>query len=152
MKRFSVAISLALVIGVLMPSTASALTFRETVPLQGEVPLCSGELVTVSGELLVTGHVIEDSAGGVHAHGTVTGRHIQAVSESGTHYRVVWVGTNTFNVSGQGTITLTEVFRIKLITEGGTDNALLQVAAHITITPAGVLTVSFERGTDDCVG
>jgi hypothetical protein len=152
MKRISAAMSLALFLGLLLPSTASAVTDRTIVPYGAVIESCSGENISLSGELLLITHVREDSSGGLHAQVTFVPREVLGVSASGTRYRQVVNQVQRFNLSGQGTLTGTFTTEFMLISEGGTDNLLERATTHVTITPDGDVTADVNNVSFKCVG
>jgi hypothetical protein len=152
MKRIRAAMSLAVLLGLLFPSTASAVTDRTTVPYGAVVESCSGENISLSGELLLITHVTEDSSGGLHAQITFVPREVLGVDASGTQYREVVGQRQRFNVSGQGTLTETFTTEFMLISEGGSDNLLERATVHVTITPNGDVTAFVNNVSFQCVG
>ena len=139
MKRLSVAISAALALGLLMPTTASAVTDRVIVPFRTTDVSCEGETVRFSGELLLIFHFTEDSSGGFHGHFSLVPRHVRGVSESGIVYKAVGGLRAIFNLSGHGTFTDAFTTQFMLISQGGSDNLLVREVFHITITPTVTL-------------
>jgi hypothetical protein len=152
MKRISAAMSLSLFLGLLLPSTASAVTDRTTVSYGAVIESCSGENISLSGELLLITHVTEDSSGGLHAEVTFVPRKILGVSASGTRYREVVGQRQRFTISGQGTLTETFTTEFMLISQGGEDNLLERATAHVTITPNGDVTAFVNNVSFECVG
>jgi hypothetical protein len=152
MKRISAAMSLALLLGLLLPSTASAVTDRTTVSYGAVVESCSGENISLSGQLLLITHVTEDSSGGLHVQITFVPREVLGVSANGTQYREVVGQRQRFNISGRGTLTETFTTEFMLISEGGSDNLLERATTHVTITPNGDVTAFVNNVSFECVG
>jgi hypothetical protein len=152
MKRIRAAMSLAVLLGLLFPSTASAVTDRTIVGYAANIESCSGEIISVRGELLLITHVTEDSSGGLHAQVTFVPREVLGVSASGTRYREVVGQRQRFNISGQGTLTETFTTEFFLISEGGSDNLLERATVHVTITPDGDVTAFVNNVSFECVG
>ena len=125
--------------GLLMPTTASAVTDRVIVPFRTTEVSCEGETVRLSGELLLIFHFTEDSSGGFHGHFSLVPRHVRGVSESGIVYKAVGGLRAIFNLSGHGTFTDAFTTQFMLISQGGSDNLLVREVFHITITPTVTL-------------
>ena len=151
MKRL-VLLPLVLLVGLLIPSTASASTDREIVPFRTTTSTCSaGEEVRLRGELLLISHFVRDSSGGLHAHFSLVPRHVRGVSTAGTLYKAVGGLRNTFNRSGHGTRTFTFTTQFMLISQGPKDNLLLRETIHVT-RRNGRTTADVDHFSVKCVG
>ncbi len=152
MKRLVALVACVLLLGLVALPVASATTDRETIPFRTTVRSCSGELVRVSGELLLISHFTEDSGGGFHFHFTLVPRHVRGVSPSGVSYKAVGGDRFTSNVSGSGTETFTNTDQFLLISEGSEDNLLVRFTFHITVNANGEVTTVVDNFSEKCVG
>ena len=132
---------------------ASSQPVIETQPFQVTVENpCTGEEVTVTGEILVISHETADRTGGSHSQFVIAHRNVIGVGEAGTAYRLVGGlrSIGNFTAEGATEFTMTAVFN--LVSQGGTDNFMLVQAFHMTISPTGEIMVTAGPFVQKCVG
>lgn len=158
-RHWLVSLSTALLLMLSIASTvrpsaqATVEVVRFTEPFVfNELHPCSGEPVTLSGELRLTERLVSDPAGGVHlsfhltplaVRGTGAGQEFMAVGGSQEHVNELSGGlpfTNTF----------TTIFN--LVSQGGGENFLSEATFHITVNENGDVTADVERVRSQCVG
>ena len=152
MKRLVALVACVLGLGLVAPPVASATTTREIVPFRTNIQACSGEVFTVSGDLLLISHFTADSNNGFHDHFSLVPRHVGGVSATGISYKVVGGDRSTFNVSGKGTVTFTNTDQFMIISEGSADNLLIRFTFHITVSPDGGTSTVVVKFSEKCVG
>jgi hypothetical protein len=115
---------------------------------------CTGEVVTITGETHLLGHLVEDKSGSSHIRALVrlqgTG-----VGEQGTRYVLSGTGTvasNNTEDTGNGALAGTAVVNASLISNGSTANSLDRLLTHVTINANGEFTAAVLREESKCVG
>jgi hypothetical protein len=158
-RHWLVSLSTALLLVLSIASTVR-LSAQATVEVQrftepfvfNELHPCSGEPVTLSGELRLTERVVSDSAGGVHlsfhlrpsqVRGTGAGQEFMAVGGSREHI-------NELSGGLPFTDTFTTIFN--LVSRGGGENFVSQATFHITVNENGDVTAEVDRVRSQCVG
>ena len=151
-RLFCLAIALVLIctLGV---GTASAATFKSS----GSFPFsfynsCTGEVVTGVVSFKTTVHETIDASGGYHfdIHEQYLGK---AVGEtSGIQYVGPQTDHESFHVSSNGALEDTFTLNFRFNSVGSTDNILVHILFHITITPNGNFTSEIQNVTDTCRG
>jgi hypothetical protein len=150
MKRL-IALFVVLLSGVFV-SQAAAVTTKDVVPFQTELVTCSGETITLSGELMLLSHLNSDANGGFHDHLSVDWRNVKGLSASGVKYHAVSGLHENLNLNSSGTLSETFVDQMLLVSQGGDENLLVQSRFHMTITPEGDMRAFVSRFTERCVG
>jgi hypothetical protein len=113
---------------------------------------CTGELVTLTGNLHVLVHVTENAGGGTEMKAHFQPQGITGVGESGTMYQGTGVTqTMTENSAGpQVSSTLINNFRI--ISHGPSDNFTVHLTVHVTVNGNGELTAEVVDTRTECAG
>ena len=157
MKRFL--LPLALVMTLLATTAGTALaevtttTERITVPLASVVPNhCTGERITLTGELLLIVHTTVDDSGGVHTIAIIVPQDVRGEDETGTQYKVVGGAREITNITGNGAETFTQTEDLVLVSPGGTGNVLITSTFHFTMNANGEPTAEVVRITAMCTG
>jgi hypothetical protein len=115
---------------------------------------CTGEFISISGEMCLEASLRSDASGGTHAtgRGTITGTGVGLTS--GTQYilqTVTLIEENINlgnNLQDEATITADAV----LISRGSMPNEKVTTTAHATVNADGTMTVNFVTVTDNCHG
>lgn len=134
---------------------SAAVEYNQWIPFEDDFDSCTGEVVAVTGTQHIIGRTTEDATGKMHFSFT---RHTQGTgvgTESGAEYllidsvhRSVIEGTEV-----EGATVYTEGFSALLIRKGESapsDDSLVTLLTHYTITPDGMMTVSIEFGNATC--
>ena len=153
MRRLVIALAACVLgLGMIAPLAASAATTRETVPFQSTFDGCSGDTVTVSGQLLLISTFTDTPSGGFHDVFVLVPRSVRGVSSSGVAYKVVGGDRSTFSVNGQGTETFTNTDQFMVISQDGEDNLLTRFTFHVTVNANGETTTIVDSFSAKCVG
>jgi hypothetical protein len=117
-----------------------------------ELHPCSGEPVTLSGELQITERWVTDSEGGIHlslrlvplqVRGTGASQEFMAVGGSREHI-------NELSGGLPFTDTFTTIFN--LVSRDGSDNFVAATTFHVTVNENGDITANVESERLQCVG
>lgn len=143
------------VLGLALAGVAQAdekpLMFTEPIEEVFENP-CTGETITLTGEMMIMEHEVDDSAGGSHFKFTIHVGGITAIGASGTEYRSVGAHSD-YTSSGPGRAeTFTFTISFLVISEGGTDNFLAKPTIHFTVNANGEPTADVFKFEAKCVG
>jgi len=115
---------------------------------------CTGELVTIEGDVTFRSRVTETDNGrflsGGHTFGTLLGTGLT----SGTTYRQIDSRQITTNLmlDADGSLTGTGAWAFLFLSSGGGGNLLLIAHEHVTLTPDGAFEVRHSWSTTRCVG
>ena len=139
------------------PTQAAATTIRNrtTVPFDVVVDNpCTGEPVALSGAQRVIFHLVLDARGGVHAHFSLVPQQVRGVGlYSGTAYHAVGGGGNNFTAAADDAPLVTSTrSTANLVSQGDSDNLLLQSTTHLTITATGAVTAVVNNMRLSCTG
>jgi hypothetical protein len=149
--------TLALAAGMAL-AQATTVTSNETVPVNLVVfnPCTEPEeFVLVTGELHLLFHSTVDANGGLHVqqHSQPQGGGLLGTGEeSGIQYRVVGVTRDETYVPPGDVRETTFVNRFHIVTQGPSDNALVDITTHVTFNANGEPTAVVERAEIKCAG
>ena len=137
------------------PAWAQATIFRERIVVPfaiDDVNPCTGEAVSIEGELTITVQDVADAQGGEHFTFTLVPHLVRGVGESGATYKAVGGARSHFNFTPGGVFneTLTDTFN--LISQGGSDNFVTHFVFHVTVNANGELTVVVIQEQAECRG
>jgi hypothetical protein len=150
-KRRLLGMCVVVSLGFLQPS-ASATTTRQLLSFFDNFRTCSGEQITVSGQILAIEAVHRGADGVFHGSFTYVPRAIVGRTSGGVTYHQVGVLHITFNVNASSTVDLTETAESILISKGGSQNSLVTETFHVTVRPDGVATSNLTDIRARCVG
>jgi hypothetical protein len=131
-------------------ATTSTQRFTQPFVLDGMHP-CTGEAVTLRGELVITTRTTVDSNGGFHSSFRLVPQHVIGESDSGITYRAVGGHREHVNVSADqapATFTLTDMFNV--LSQGGADNYSAFTLIHVTVNSDGVATAETSLRRVEC--
>ena len=133
---------------------ASTITTNETVALSTTtVDLCSADTVTLSGSLHIVTHFSTDSNGGTHTSSHQNFENVTGTGTTSTTYRAVSSNNHTVNDNGNNSQQqFSVVNRVRLITQGSTDNYLLNITVNTTINANGLATSTVNNVVANCTG
>ena len=156
---FALLLSAALLTSFAQPPTAATaqagtVTTNETVALSTTtVDLCSADTVTLSGNLHIVTHFTTDSNGGTHTSSHQNFENVTGTGTTSITYRAVSSNSHTVNDNGTNSQQeFTIVNRVRLITQGSTDNYLLNITINTTINANGVATSAVNNVVANCTG
>lgn len=133
---------------------ATTITDRVIEPFDTIIEACNGELVYLSGELLLTFHSTIDDQGKLHESFMLIPRNIRGVgSMTGTEYRAVGGDRSIFNVDiDDAPLTYTNTDMFNLVSQGSSDNFLGKFTIHVTFNANGEWTADVDHFSGECVG
>jgi hypothetical protein len=146
---------LVLVLGIFValavPVGAQAATTVERVPFDVTFPLCNGDLIHLTGPLLVTVSTTSTPSGGLmvafHAQPQgVTGMDLS----TGTMFQGTGLTRDLTVISPPGGFTETLVNRFHIQAVGGEQSYIVSELIHITVTPDGTVRVFFDNVSSTC--
>lgn len=156
---FALLLSAALLASFAQPPAAATaqagtVTTNETVALSTTtVDLCSADTVTLSGNLHIVTHFTTDSNGGTHTSSHQNFENVTGTGTTSITYRAVSSNNHTVNDNGSNSQqAFTIVNRVRLITQGSTDNYLLNITINTTINANGVATSTVNNVVANCTG
>jgi hypothetical protein len=149
MKR--VLVILALLAGFAIPASAEAATTVEKQTFDVTFPLCNGDLIHVSGTLLVTTTTTSTPSGGfivaVHFQPQgVTGVDLT----TGTIFHATGLTRDLIVFSPAGGITETFVNRFHIQATGGVESYIVTNVFHITVSPDGTVRSYVDNFSATC--
>ena len=155
-KILALVITLVLAAVTTFPAHAEATTSTERViePFDTIAIACNGEVVLLSGELLLIFHTTVDSRGGFHDKFTLVPRNVRGVgSETGTEYKAVGGDRSSFTADiDDGPVVFTNTDMFNLVSNGSADNLQGKFTFHITINANGEITSEVDAFSEKCVG
>jgi hypothetical protein len=132
---------------------ASTSIERFTIPFSiDDVNPCTGEPITLSGELNITNVVTADANGGFHFNYTLVPSQVRGVGASGATYKAVGGEREHFNVTAGETLNDTYTNTFNLISQGGGDNFIVHVTFHVTVDANGDVTAEVVLDSAECRG
>jgi hypothetical protein len=126
--------------------TATPFTFDGVNP-------CNGELITLSGELIVTLRATVDATGATHFTYTLIPSNVRGTGASGATYRAVGGEREHTNVAANlfpFTDTFTSMFN--LVSSGKAPNFLSNLIGHVTIAADGTVRSFVDHVVQHCGG
>ena len=134
---------------------ANTVTTNETIPFSSVVvETCNGNSVTLTGQLHLVHHFTTDSSGGTHM---TTHTNYQGVEGTSAPvpvaYQAVSSNTHKFKDNGNNPQSVFHnVDRVRLISQGSTDNLILNFTTHTTVNAEGTATSTFIKAEAECNG
>lgn len=113
---------------------------------------CTGETITLAGEMEIMVHELDDGAGGYHFKFTLVPHGITAIGPSGTQYRSIGAHSDYFSTGPGRATTFPFTVTFLVVSEGGTDNFLAKGTLQFTVNANGDVTAEFEEIRTECVG
>ncbi len=113
---------------------------------------CTGEVVFITGTVLLVIHETENAGGGTRriVHANFQG--VQGVSETGTRYVQAVASNEIEGGNDQGQSNFTFVDRTRLVSQTSTDNFLASLTFHVTTNANGEVTAEHEFSDAECAG
>jgi hypothetical protein len=154
------ALTLAVIVGVLTPTSAAAqpptrpVTVNYTQPFESAgTPLCGGEEVVFGGEAHFVIHQNFDDQGGVHSTFHMNYQRVTATGvTSGTRYRVTETATTASHYATSLPTTFTTIINGQLVGPGPANNTGFHLQLHTTILANGETTSEIFNESLHCNG
>lgn len=113
---------------------------------------CDGQPLFGTGYVTLNHHFLQDAQGQFHLNSTVIWSGIRAEDPSGTQY----TGNGTSHsvnefIAGTATV-VSGTYHFHFISRGGTENSVVHVDYHTTITPDGEVATTFDNFRIECRG
>jgi hypothetical protein len=122
----------------------------ETIPIENP---CTGEVIvfTIRAHFLL--HTTADANVGTHEVERVHGQRVFGVSETGTPYVGKIVATTIDQNNGSNPQNaFSELFHLRVQSQGGSDNFFLEFRMHVTVNGNGEAVASFTDFAAECRG
>jgi hypothetical protein len=149
MKHFLVV--LAVVVGLALPAGADAATTVERDTFDATFPLCNGDLIHVSGPLLVTSTLTSTPSGGFMVAIHFQPQGVTGVDLStGTIFHATGLTRDLTVFSPPGGITETFVNQFHIQATRGEQSYIVTELFHITISPDGTVRSFFDNFSATC--
>jgi len=149
MRRLSVLV--AVIAALALAASASAATTVQKIQFDADVDLCNGDTVHLSGTLLDIVTTTTTPSGGliVAFHDNPQG--ISGVdTTTGTVFHATGLTREVDVTSPPGGFTTTFVNRFHIQATRGAQSFIVSETAHLTVTPNGTVTVSFDNFSSTC--
>lgn len=166
-----VAVALTMQLGTTGAARAQTIdqeNYTTVVDEYGFAPACvqdAAPFLHLTGTMHYTVHYVQDAQGTFHFTSTVNYQEVKAVPAvlGGTGFvdlttGPTWVATSTFSATSSTTwppdspVTLTQIGRSVLVSQGAEPNLLMTFTSHLTINANGVTTVAISAGDAVCRG
>jgi hypothetical protein len=149
MNRLIAIVALSAV-STLARADAQSSTTQSTIVFSGTLfDACTGEHVTLDGDLHLVTHDTVDANGGHHAKVGVNTQGLSGTGTSGASYHLISVGeVNVETTSGASETT--EVSHFKLVGSGPSDNQYFDFLLHFTVDANGDLTADTASIASGC--
>jgi len=132
-------------------ATAWAATTVQKIPIDIEVGLCNGDTLDLSGTLLDSVTTTATPSGGTIFAFHDNPQGISGVdTTTGTVFHATGLTREVDVFSPPGGITSTFANRFHIQATGGAQSYIVSETEHITITPSGTVTVSFDNFSSTC--
>ena len=150
MRRLSLA-AVGVIAALTVSATAWAATTVQKIPFNGEVILCNGDTLDLSGTLLDSVTTTATPSGGLIFAFHDNPQGISGVdSTRGTVFHATGLTREVDVFSPRGGVTFTFVNRFHIQATRGAQSFIVSETEHVTITPSGALTVSFDKFSSTC--
>ena len=149
MRRLSVLV--AVIAALALSASAWAATTVQKIPIDIQVGLCNGDTLDLSGTLLDSVTTTPTPSGGliVAFHDNPQG--VSGVdTTTGTVFHATGLTREVDVTSPPGGFTGTFVNRFHIQATGGAQSFIVSETAHLTVTPDGTVTVSFDNFSSTC--
>jgi hypothetical protein len=134
------------------PTGAVAATTTLTVPLQRDVVACNGDIIRISGQLLVAFGATANAAGGFTFTTHVQPQGATGVDvQTGTKYLGTGVAQETVVLAPSGTATITAVNQFHLQATAGAQSYDVRETFHFTAFPDGTVTAFVDNVYATCL-
>ena len=132
---------------------ASTTTINEVVPFSSvfDDP-CTGEPVTLTGNLHVLIHITQNAAGGFEAKEHFQPQGVTGVGASGTEYQGTGVTQDETSTNSEGQFESTFINNFRIISHGSSANFTVHDTVHVTFNANGDLTATVANGSVECQG
>jgi len=131
--------------------SAQAATTVQQVPFSISVTICNGDTVQLTGTLLITTSTTSTPSGGLIAAVHFQPQGVSGVdTTTGTVFYAVGLTRDVSVSSPPGGFTETFVNQFHIQATGGAQSFLVTDLFHVTVTPDGTVSVSFDNFSSTC--
>jgi len=131
--------------------SAQAATTVQQVPFSVSLTICNGDTVQLTGTLLITTSTTSTPPGGLMASIHFQPQGVSGVdTTTGTVFRAVGLTRDLVVNSPAGGSTETFVNRFQIQATGGAQSFLITELFHVTVTPGGTVSVTFDNLSETC--
>ncbi|MDB5102616.1 MAG: hypothetical protein JWP91_305 [Fibrobacteres bacterium] len=123
------------------------------IPINGAILGCNGEMIPITGELLITSHTVINGQGETRIRFHNAFRNVTGVDAAGNEYVLAAASTNGFEViPGPDATVSTNTSDMVLVSKGSGENLQVHLNIHTTVTPSGDVTAEVFNITSECRG
>jgi hypothetical protein len=134
-----------------LPASATAATTVQRIPFETDVTACNGDTVHISGTLLETDSVTTTPAGGFTVAFHFQPQGISGVDQqTGVRFQATGLTRDLVVVTPAGGYAETFVNRFHIQATTGAQSFDVSETLHITVTPSGSVSVSFDNFSSTC--
>jgi hypothetical protein len=148
--RKLIALILPIIAMLVMASSASAVTTRETIPFETTITDC-GNTIQLSGEVLAIFTVTETPSGGFLLAAHFQPQRITGTDELGRLYIGTGLTRDLTVLTPPGGETSTFVNRFHIVGTMGAPTLAVSETFHITVTPSGEVVAFIDQFSAECV-
>ena len=142
---------LGVVVALAVAVSAQAATTVQQVPFSISVTICNGDTVQLTGTLLITTSTTSTPSGGLIAAVHFQPQGVSGVdTTTGTVFYAVGLTRDVSVSSPPGGFTETFVNQFHIQATGGAQSFLVTDLFHVTVTPDGTVSVSFDNFSSTC--
>jgi len=142
---------LGVVVALAVAVSAQAATTVQQVPFSISVTICNGDTVQLTGTLLITTSTTSTPSGGLIAAVHFQPQGVSGVdTTTGTVFYAVGLTRDVSVSSPPGGFTETFVNQFHIQATGGAQSFLITDLFHVTVTPDGTVSVSFDNFSSTC--
>jgi hypothetical protein len=145
----SILVTAVMTMALILPAAQAAVVTNEDVPISVDIiNPCTGETITLSGNLHLSFSVTNNGAGGFHLSEHQNFQGISGIDSSGVKYQATGVFNSEFNV--QAGEEYTSASSYNLISQGAGDNVMGHTNFHYTVNPDGTVTAYVDNSNVEC--
>jgi hypothetical protein len=145
------AVTLLGVLALALPSVSAASTTVARAQVDRELQLCNGDIIHLTGTLMFVSSINGTSSGGLRIASHFQPQGLSGVDEqTGVTYQAVGLTREITDFTPGGGIVDTYIDQFHIQATQGAESYELIETAHVTITPAGDVTASFDNLSLPC--
>jgi hypothetical protein len=133
------------------PVSAQAATTVQKTTFDATFPICNGDLVQVTGPLLITSSETATPSGGLMVAVHFQPQGVAGVDlVTGTVFHATGLTRDVIVISPAGGVTETFVNRFHIQATGGAQSYIVSELFHVTVAPDGTVRVLFDHFSSTC--
>ena len=134
-----------------LPASSTAATAVQKIPLDLDVTACNGDTIHLSGTLLETDSINSTPSGGLTIASHFQPQGVSGIDQqTGVRFQATGLTRDILVMSPAGGIVETFVNRFHIQATRGAESFDVSETLHITVTPAGSVSVSFDKFSPAC--